>query len=156
MTPREANADLLAEISALRHRVASLTHENAELQGALAQASYREGATSEILRVIRQSPTDVQPVFDAIVQNAARLCDGVFSTLISFDGELMRLVAAHNWTPEAFDHLARRILPAPPSRTLPAGRAILDCTVIHCPISSSIRSSDIKSSPARWDFEASS
>src|SRR4029450_13211589 len=133
MTPREANADLLAEISALRDRVASLTHENAELHGALAQASYREGVTSEILRVIRQSPTDVQPAFDPIVQNAARLCDGVFSTLISFDGELMRLEAAHNWTPEAFDHHARRILPAPPARTLPAGRAILDCTVIHLP-----------------------
>jgi two-component system, NtrC family, sensor kinase len=133
MTPREANADLLAEITELRDRVASLTRENAELQGALARASHREGATGEILRVISQSPTDVQPVFDAIVENAARLCDGVFSTLISFDGELMRLEAAHNWTPEAFDHLARRILPAPPSRVLPAGRAILDCTVIHLP-----------------------
>jgi hypothetical protein len=61
MTPREANAALLAEISALRDRVASLTHDNAERQGALAQASYREGATSEILRVIRQSPT-TQPL----------------------------------------------------------------------------------------------
>src|SRR4029434_1479296 len=133
MTPREANADLLAEITALRGRVASQGRQIAELQGALSQASHREAATSEILRVISQSPTDVQPVFDAIVDNAARLCDGVFSTLISFDGELMRLEAAHNWTPEAFDHLARRILPAPPSRALPAGRAILDCTVIHLP-----------------------
>jgi hypothetical protein len=62
MTSREANADLLAEISALRDRVASLTHENAELQVALAQASHREGATSEILGVISQSPTDVRPV----------------------------------------------------------------------------------------------
>jgi hypothetical protein len=57
MTPREANADLLAEITALRDRVASLTDENAELQGALAQASHREGATSEILRVISQPLT---------------------------------------------------------------------------------------------------
>jgi GAF domain-containing protein len=133
MTPREANADQFAEITALRDRVASLTHENAELREALAQASHREGATSEILRVISRSPTDVQPVFAAIVENAARLCDGVFSTLISFDGQLMRLEAAHNWTPEAFDHLARSILPAPPSRALPAGRAILDCAVIHLP-----------------------
>ena len=39
MTPREANADLQAEITALRDRLASLTRENAELQGALAQAS---------------------------------------------------------------------------------------------------------------------
>jgi GAF domain-containing protein len=90
-------------------------------------------ATSAILQVISSSPTDVQPVFNAIVENAARLCDGVFSTLISFDGELMRLEAAHNWTSEAFDHLSRRILPAPPNRALPAGRAILGRTVIHLP-----------------------
>jgi transcription elongation GreA/GreB family factor len=64
MTPREANADLLAEIAALRDRVASLTRENAELRDALAQGSQREAATSEILRVISNSPTDVQPVFD--------------------------------------------------------------------------------------------
>ena len=46
MTPREANADLLAEITALRDRVASLTRENAELQGALAQASEQQTPTS--------------------------------------------------------------------------------------------------------------
>src|SRR5262245_30410871 len=89
-------------------------------------------ATGEILRVISSSPTDVQPVFDAIVESAARLCDGVFSALFSFDGELMHLEAGHNWTPEAFD-LARGVLPAPPTRTLPAGRAILDRTVVHVP-----------------------
>ncbi|HKF68153.1 MAG TPA: GAF domain-containing protein, partial [Vicinamibacterales bacterium] len=55
-------------------------------------------ATSEILRVISRSPTDVQPVFDAIVESAARLCNGVFSSLHTFDGELMHLVAGHNWT----------------------------------------------------------
>jgi hypothetical protein len=56
MTPREANADLLAEITALRDCVASLTRENAELQGALAQASHREAATGEILRLISWLP----------------------------------------------------------------------------------------------------
>jgi len=90
-------------------------------------------ATSAILQVISSSPTNVQPVFDAIVDKAAKLGDGLFSTLISFDGELMRLEAAHNWTSEAFDHLSHGILPAPPSRSLPAGRAILGRTVIHLP-----------------------
>jgi GAF domain-containing protein len=90
-------------------------------------------ATSAILQVISSSPTNVRPVFDAIVDKAAKLGDGIFSTLISFDGELMRLEAAHNWTSEAFDHLSHGILPAPPSRALPAGRAILGRTVIHLP-----------------------
>ena len=112
---------------------AAIAIENTRLFNETKEALEQQTATSEILRVISGSPTDVQPVFQAIAESAVRLCSGVFSTLISFDGELMRLGAAHNWTPEAFDHLARRILPAPPSRALPAGRAILDCTVIHLP-----------------------
>src|SRR2546425_10570131 len=95
MTPREANADLLAEITALRDRVASLTRENAELQGALAQASHWEGATSEILRVISGSPTDVQPVFDTIAQNAARLCDAPYTGVFRLDSRTLTLAADH-------------------------------------------------------------
>jgi two-component system, NtrC family, sensor kinase len=130
MTPREANADLLAEITALRDRVASLTRENAELQGALAQASHREGATSEILRVISSSLTDVQPVFDTIVSSAVRLCDGLFSALFQFDGELLHLVAHHNYTRAALE-AAHRIFPAPPTRAFGAGRAILERAVVQ-------------------------
>src|SRR5215831_20237785 len=75
MTPHEANADLLAEITALRERVASLTRENAELQGVLAEGRHREAATSEILRVISNSPADLTPVLESVARNAARLCE---------------------------------------------------------------------------------
>ena len=54
----------------------------------LTEALEQQTATSEILRVISGSPTDVQPVFDTIAANALRLCDGVFSGLYRFDGEL--------------------------------------------------------------------
>jgi hypothetical protein len=60
MTQREANADLLAEVTALRDRVASQSRQIAELQAALAQSSHREVATSEILGVISQSTTHVR------------------------------------------------------------------------------------------------
>jgi GAF domain-containing protein len=105
-----------------------LEARNNELTDALA----RQTATSEILRVISSSPTDVRPVFDAIVQSAGRLCDAVFGGLVSFDGELMHLEATHNWSSEAFD-LARDIWPAPPSRTTSTGRAILERAVVHVP-----------------------
>src|SRR5262245_981929 len=89
-------------------------------------------ATSAILQVISSSPTDVRPVFDTIIQRAATLCDAVYGAVVSFDGELMRLEATHNWTPEAFD-VAHRVLPAPPSRTVSTGRAILERAVVHVP-----------------------
>src|SRR5262245_12699663 len=92
----------------------------------------QQAATAEILRVISRSPTDVQPVFDAIVESAARLCNGVFSSLHTFDGELMHLVAAHNWRPAAFD-AARRVWPARPSQATVTGRAVIERTPIHVP-----------------------
>ena len=89
-------------------------------------------ATGEILRVISSSPTDVQPVFDTIVRSAVRLCDGLFSGLLQFDGELIQHVAEHNFTPEALEEV-RRIFPARPTRALYSGRAILERAVVHIP-----------------------
>ena len=74
-----------------------LEARNRDLTVALEQQT----ATSEVLRVISSSPTDVQPVFDTIVSSAVRLCDGLFSSLYQFDDELLHLVAQHNFTPEA-------------------------------------------------------
>ena len=105
-----------------------LQARNAELTESLEQQT----ATADILRVISSSPTDVQPVFDAIVRSAVRLCDGVFCALFRFDGKLIHLVAAHNLSSEALE-VARKIFPAPPTRELTAGRAILDRAVEHIP-----------------------
>src|SRR5882724_649586 len=89
-------------------------------------------ATSEILRVISSSPTDAQPVFDTIVRSAVKLCDGLFSALHRFDGELLHLVAHHNYSPEALEEV-RRLYPARPSRGQGFGRTILDRAVVHIP-----------------------
>jgi signal transduction histidine kinase len=98
----------------------------------LTEALEQQTATAEILRVISRSQTDVQPVFDTIVRSAVRLCDGIFSTLFQFDGEMLHLVAAHNLTPEALTAL-HRLYPGRPARALVAGRAILERAVIHIP-----------------------
>jgi len=97
---------------------------------ALAEALEQQMATSEILGVISSSPTDVQPVFDTIVRNAAGLCDALFSVLIRFDGELLHVVAHHNISSEALDIL-REVFPLGPDRRTVSGRAILGRAVVQ-------------------------
>ncbi len=55
---------------------------------ALAEARNQLAATSEILRVISRSRTDVQPVFDAIAANALKLCDASSVNVFTYDGML--------------------------------------------------------------------
>jgi signal transduction histidine kinase len=104
-----------------------------ELQGknqALTESLDQQTATSEILRVIGDSPTDTQPVFDAIVRHAARLCDAAFSGLALADEELLMLPAAHGLS----DTDSAKFLVAFPirlGRDSVSGRAILDGRTVH-------------------------
>src|SRR5262245_57922049 len=89
-------------------------------------------ATSEVLRVIRRSPNDVQPVFDMIAESAAKLCAAQFCFVYRFDGQLLHFVAHHSVTPEMIE-LNRRTYPQPPSRGSVAARAILEKSVVQIP-----------------------
>src|SRR4029453_5807777 len=83
-----------------------LETRNRELTEALDQQT----ATSEILRVISRSPTDVQPVFEAINQSAIRLCEAVNGGVYRFDGSLVHQVAVYGMTPQTVD-ATRRVWP---------------------------------------------
>jgi two-component system, NtrC family, sensor kinase len=87
-------------------------------------------ATSQILQVISTSPTDVQPVFDTIVQSAVRLCDGLHGFVGRFDGELIHIAAHYNYTPEALQ-MMQRMYPRPPDRKQAAGRTILTGDIVN-------------------------
>src|SRR5262245_45634866 len=90
-----------------------------------------QAATGEILRVISQSPTDLQPVFDMIVERVVQLCDGVSAFVYRFDGALVHLVANHaSVAPETLE-VFRQVYPAPPSGTSVITQTILNRTVIH-------------------------
>jgi adenylate cyclase len=96
------------------------------------EALEQQAATSEILGVIRRSPTNAQPVFDAIVESASRLCEAVFSAVWRYDGGLLHYAASHNFTPELLDYVFKTF-PKRPDRSVAAGRAILDGRIAHVP-----------------------
>ena len=72
----------------------------------LSEALDQQMAMSEVLRVISNSPTDLAPVFDTILTNATRLCEGNFAVLWQYDGEGLVGAAQHNVSP-GFGELCR-------------------------------------------------
>jgi len=89
-----------------------------------AEVREQQAATAEILQVISNSPSDVQPVFDTIVRHAVALCDCVFANVFRYDGEQLHFVASHNLPPQYVDML-RRKYPMPPDRSQLSGRVTL-------------------------------
>jgi len=106
-----------------------LAHRTLELDDALQQ----QIATSEILSIIRQSPADAQPVFDAIVQSASRLCGAMFGVVYLCDGDRLRIAATNHFTPAATIQLNELQQLKRPERSHLGGRAILDREIIHVP-----------------------
>src|SRR5215813_1801823 len=95
----------------------------------LNEALDHQTAASAVLSVIGRSPADAQPVFDAIVQNAARLCQTVFSVVYLYDGDRLRMAAANNYTSDALRRA--QALARQPERSHLAGRAVLDRAIVH-------------------------
>jgi len=94
------------------------------------EAREQQTATAEILRVIRTSPTDVQPVFETIVRNAVSLCGSLFANVFRFDGELLHFVAAHNVGPNYVDLLHTKY-PMQPDSSQISGRVLLTKSVVR-------------------------
>jgi two-component system, NtrC family, sensor kinase len=87
-------------------------------------------AISDVLEVISRSPSDVQPVFDTILESAVRLCEGTFGVVHRLEDGRLVAVAHQNFTPEALA-IERRVYPAAPEASGLIGLAVLDRTVVH-------------------------
>jgi GAF domain-containing protein len=116
------NARLLNE---LRQRTADLSQRTTDLTEALEQQT----ATSDVLQVISSSPGDLQPVFEAILEKAVRICDAKFGTINRWDGDALHLVASHN-LPPAFAEFRSRT-PFRPGSGNPISRMLVTKTVSH-------------------------
>jgi class 3 adenylate cyclase/putative methionine-R-sulfoxide reductase with GAF domain len=91
--------------------------ENTRLLSELRQSLEQQTATSEVLSIISSSPAELEPVFQAILANATRLCDAKFGTLGLYDGEAFRSAALYNVPPEYAEARQRQPVWRPPPRS---------------------------------------
>jgi signal transduction histidine kinase/regulator of replication initiation timing len=75
---------------------ARLLNELRQRTDDLMEALEQQTATSEVLKVISGSPGELAPVFEAMLENATRICGATFGSLVIYDGEHFRRAAAHN------------------------------------------------------------
>jgi GAF domain-containing protein len=112
------NARLLNE---LRQRTTDLT-----------EALEQQTATSEVLQVISASPGDLEPVFEAMVEKAVRICDATFGDIFRWEGDSLHLVSSYN-TPAAFAEVFRRLPVLRPGPSSLTRRMLETKTYVHVP-----------------------
>jgi hypothetical protein len=80
---------------------------NTRLLKELRESLQQQTATADVLKVISSSPGDLKPVFEAILENATRICEAKFGILDLSEGDAFRIVALHG-APPAYAEVRRR------------------------------------------------
>jgi hypothetical protein len=109
--PRQATKAASVSRPAKAKVESSVTPDAERLSLELQEARERQAATAEVLSLISDSPTGIQPVFDRIVKNAARLCQSVLSAVYRRDGDHVHLVAYDRFPRNRWPRCARPTLP---------------------------------------------
>jgi hypothetical protein len=122
MEPNSLTAELKTQLEVR-------TRELAETRKALAEALEQQTATSEVLHVISSAPGELEPVFQAMLENATRICEATFGNLYLRDGDAFRIAATHN-TPRALVDERRRV-PFHAGSKMPFGRMVATKQVVH-------------------------
>ncbi len=117
---RQTRADLEQQLKACRREIADARER-------LVEALKQQSATSEVLRIISDSPSEIQSVLDAVAENAARLCDANNARIWRLEDNVLRIVAAYGEI-SATSH-GREGLPV--NRETVTGRAACDRRTIH-------------------------
>jgi class 3 adenylate cyclase/putative methionine-R-sulfoxide reductase with GAF domain len=98
--------------------------ENARLLNELRQSLEQQIATADVLQVISRSPGELEPVFQAMLENAVRICDAKFGNIYRAEADGLRMVATHN-TPTVFAEALRNSGPQNPVRLMIKKKALV-------------------------------
>jgi signal transduction histidine kinase len=104
--------------------------ENTRLLNELRQSLEQQTATADVLRVISSSPGELEPVFQAMLENATRICEANFGQLQLYENGAFRFGAAHN-VPSAFAELRQREPLFHPSPLTPLARLVATKQLVH-------------------------
>ena len=97
--------------------------ENTRLLRELRESLQQQTATSEVLQVISSSPGELEPVFQAMLANATRICEAKFGNFLLYDGNELRVVAMHG-APVGWAELRGRDPAVRPWPNNPLGRIV--------------------------------
>src|SRR5215470_2328179 len=109
---------------------ARLLNELRQRTDDLSDSLEQQTATSEILRIISSSPGELEPVFQAMLENAVRICEAKFGTMYRYDGDMFHPTAVLNAPPTLSEFLQQRGAFQPPSGT-PLHRLLRTKSVVH-------------------------
>jgi signal transduction histidine kinase len=107
----------------LENKVEQRTHE-------LTESLAQQTATSEVLQVISSSPGELEPVFKTMLENATRICEATFGSMLLAEGDVFRRVAMHN-APPAFAEYNERLPVITPDKAPGLARFVKAKQVLH-------------------------
>jgi signal transduction histidine kinase len=121
-------ADLRRQLAESSERENATAKELQDCKRQLTEALEQQTATSEILGVIASSPTDIQPVLDAVAENAARVCGANNAVVFRLDGDVLWPVASYGMIPLTTIVRERGVAA---SRGMVVGRSVVDRHTVH-------------------------